>query len=178
MNFLDLTLLPTQKNFRPRKFYLPGNKYGYDSFMSSSISHVASYVASSQRTFTARTSFLLSFLTWESTILTGLTSNVRSSLNWTSSVSNTWLRSAMYLRNWDTWNTLCKLARCGGNAISYAIGSILLLIWYGPINFGVNFLDLIALPMPVVGVTRKNTWSPAWNSSSLILLSAYDFYLL
>ena len=44
MNFLDLTLLPTQKNFRPRKFYLPGNKYGYDSFMSSSISHVASCV--------------------------------------------------------------------------------------------------------------------------------------
>jgi len=146
--------------------------------MRSSISHIASCVASSQRTFTVRISFPLNFLTLESTILIGFTSNIRSSLIWTSSASSTWVGSTMYFRNWDTWNTLCKFARCGGNVISYATCPIILLIWYGPINFGVNFLDLIALPIPVVGITLRNTWSPSLNSSGLLLLSTYDFCLL
>jgi len=140
--------------------------------MRSSISHVISWVASSQRTFTVRISFPLSCLTWEFRILTGPTPMVRSSRTWTSSCSSKWVGSITYFLNCDTWKTLCRFARWGGKAISYGAGPILLMIWYGPMNLGVNFLDLRALPIPVVGVTLRNTWSPASNSSDLLLLSA------
>src|ERR1044072_9929362 len=47
------------------------------------------------------------------------------------------------------------LERNGGRAILYATGPTRSVIWYGPMKFGVSFLDLIALPTPVVGFTRK-----------------------
>ena len=34
-------------------------------------------------------------------------------------------------------------------------------IWKGPMNRGLNFLILVALSIPVVGVIFKNTWSPS-----------------
>ena len=46
----------------------------------------------------------------------------------------------MYLLSCDTWKTLCRFAKCGGRTISYATGPIHLMIWYGPMNRGVNQL--------------------------------------
>jgi len=124
--------------------------------MTSFISHVISCVVSSQSTFTVFISLLLSCLIWVSSIRVGPTGMVRSSRTCTLSDSNTLSRLAMYFLNCETWNTLCKLARWGGKAISYVAVPILRVIWYGPINLGVNFLDLRTLPIPVVGVTRRN----------------------
>jgi len=50
-----------------------------------------------------------------------------------------------------------QICQVGGKEISYVVGPILLVIWYGPMNLGVSFLDLRALPIPVVGVTLRNT---------------------
>jgi len=146
--------------------------------MRSSISHVIFWVASSQRTSIVRISFLLSCLTWESKILASPTPIVRSSRTWTSSSSGTFVGSAVYFLNCDTWKTLCRLAKWGGKTISYAAGPILFVIWYGPMNLGVSFLDLITLLISTISVTWRNTWSPGSNSSGLLRLSAYDFYRL
>ena len=110
--------------------------------MTSSISHVISWVASSHRTFTVMFSFPLSCFVWESKILTRPAPMVKSSRICTSSSSRICVGSAMYFLNCDTWKTLCKFPKCGGSAISYAAGPILLMIWYGLMNRGVNFLDL------------------------------------
>jgi len=63
------------------------NNYGYDYLVWSSILNVFSCVSSSQRTFTLRISFPLTFMTWEYNILSGLMSQVRYSLIWTLSWS-------------------------------------------------------------------------------------------
>jgi len=36
-------------------------------------------------------------------------------------------------------------------------------------NLGVNFLNSIVLPIPTIGVTRRNTWSSTSNTSGLFL---------
>jgi len=75
----------------------------------------------------------------------------------TSSHSITWDGSWIYLWSWDTWKTLWRLERDGGNAIWYATGPTLLRIWKGPIKRGVSFWDFNARPTPVHRVTLKNT---------------------
>jgi len=115
--------------------------------------------------------FTPQFLTWTSNMRTGLTSMVKSPRTCTSSASNTWSGLPMYFLNCETWNTLCKLARWGGKSISYVFVPIFRVIWYGPINLEVNFLDLRTLPIHVVGVTQRNTWSPSSNSNGRLLLS-------
>jgi len=47
-------------------------------------------------------------------------------------------------------------------------------IWYSPMNFRVN---LIALPLPIVGVTLRISCSPASNSNILLFLPAYNLCL-
>jgi len=127
-------------------------------------------VASSQIIFTKWICFPLNCLILLSIICTNMVSNVRLSFNCIVSCIIMWEGSETYFLNWDTWK-LWRLERIGGKEIWWATGPIFLRIWYGPIKRGVSFLDFISLPIPMVGVTFKNTWSPSRNSRGCLLLS-------
>ena len=113
-----------------------------------------------------------------STIRAGGTWKVRSSFNYIDWGSRKCDGLELYFLSWETWKTSWRFDRCGGKATRYATGPIHFKIWKRPMNRGLNFLTLLALPTPVVGVIFRNTWSPSWNSNDFLLVSAWLFWRL
>ena len=112
------------------------------------------------------------------TLRSGGTRKVKSSLNCIDSSSRKCVGLGWYLLNRETWKMWWRSDNYRGKATRYATGPIRFIIWKGPMNRGLNFLTLTALPIPIVSVIFKNMWSPSWKSNDFLLVSAYLFWRL